>query len=498
MRRVAGVAIVIAIVALLVLLASGIDLWTDAIWYRSVGFDSVFWTRLGVQVWLFVGAGVLALVVLLGNLLLANRLVPPPDPERPGRLRNVAGRLAEAQRQAERNARMRTTGNPYGGFGGPGMRVPEGGGATFTFDAEEIPDIVPIGTWVIAGFAVLLALGVAGAVAGAWETVMLWSNRVPFSPTQTVVDPVFGRDIGFFLFELPFLRFLQSLANGLLLASLAVAGARYLLAVSRGGEVFITRVRVHLAVLGGLYLLSVAFGYQLDKYELVYSQAGVATGVAFADANARFLAYDVLTFLSGLAGALLIAGAFTRWMWPLGAVLIIWFSASIVLGRVYPEAIQRLSVDPNTYAQEEPYIANNIAMTRLGFGLDVWEQRNYGGEAPLTAAAIQSEEDTFTNARLWDYRPLQTTLDQLQAVRQYYDFHDVDTEGRTVHIPDVLADRRYKFKDGQKLGGFRTLLGVPLLRGGVPIGVLVLARRRVKPFTDQADRTGHRPSPPRP
>ena len=427
MRRVAGVAVVIAIVALLVLLASGIDLWTDAIWYRSVGFDSVFWTRLGVQAWLFVGAGVLALVILLGNLLLANRLVPPPDPERPGRLRNVAGRIAEAQRQAERNARQRASGNPYGGFGGPGMRVPEGG-ATFTFDAEEMPDIVPIGTWVIAGFAVLLALGVAGAVAGAWETVMLWTNRVPFSPTQTVVDPVFGRDIGFFLFELPFLRFLQSLANGLLLASLAVAGARYLLAVSRGGEVFITRVRVHLAVLGGLYLLSVAFGYQLDKYELVYSQAGVATGVSFADANARFLAYDVLTFLSGLAGALLIAGAFTRWMWPLGAVLIIWFSASIVLGRVYPEAIQRLSVDPNTYAQEEPYIANNIAMTRLAFGLDTWEQRSYGGEQPLTEAAIRSEEDTFTNARLWDYRPLQTTLDQLQAVRQYYDFHDVDTD----------------------------------------------------------------------
>ena len=89
-------------------------------------------------------------------------------------------------------------------------------------------------------------------------------------------DPIFGRDISFFLFELPFYRFVQSLVNGLLLASLVVAGARYLLATTRGGEVFVTRVRVHLAVLGGLYLLSVAFGYQLDKYELVYSQAGRA------------------------------------------------------------------------------------------------------------------------------------------------------------------------------------------------------------------------------
>ena len=299
---------------------------------------------------------------------------------------------------------------------------------TLTFDGDEVPDLVPIGTWVIAGFAVLLALGVAGAVSGAWETLLLWVNRVPYSTTSTVTDPVFGKDIGFFLFELPFYRFVQSLANGLLLASLAVAGARYLLAVTRGGEVFVTRVRVHLAVLGGLYLISVAFGYQLDKYELVYSNAGVATGVAFADANARFLAYDVLTFLSGIAGALLIAGAFTRWMWPLGAVLIIWFSASIVLGRLYPEAIQRLSVDPNTYAQEQPYIANNIAMTRLAFGLDQWDALNYGGEQPLTREAIVNEADTFTNARLWAVSPLQTTLDQLQTVRQYYDFYDVDTD----------------------------------------------------------------------
>ena len=87
----------------------------------------------------------------------------------------------------------------------------------------------------------------------------------------------------------------------------------------------------------------------------------------------------MLTLLSGVAGALLIAGAFTRWMWPLGAIVIVWFSASIVLGRLYPEAIQRLTVDPNEYAQEERYIANNIAMTRLAFGLDEWDQRSYGG-----------------------------------------------------------------------------------------------------------------------
>ncbi len=421
--------VTIAIVVVFVLLLAGafIDLWTDAIWYQSVGFDSVFWTRIGAQAGLFAAGLLIALVVLLGNLLIAGQLTPPADPERPGRLREFADRIAQAQRQAEWNARMRGAGGQFGPFGGPGPR--RSGGTEFAFaGGEGVPDLVPIGRWVIAGFAILLALGLAGAVSNAWETILLWVHRVPYSPTGSVVDPVFGRDISFFLFELPFFRLAQQLANAILLAALAVAGARYLLAVTRGGEVFITRVRVHLAILAGLYLLSVALGYQLDKYELVYSHAGVATGVSFADAHARFLAYDVLTFLSGLAGALLVAGAFTRWMWPLGLIVGVWFAASIVLGQLYPEAIQRFTVDPNTYAQEQPYIANNIKMTRLAFGLNEWDTQQYSGEAPLTAEAVANEADTFTNARLWDYRPLQTTLDQLQTVRQYYDFYDVDTD----------------------------------------------------------------------
>ena len=416
-----GLVIAVVIGALLLGLgAVGVDLWTDATWFKSVGYDAVFWTRLGAQAGLFAVALVVALVVLLGNLWLAGRFAPPPDPTQPGRIRAWADRLAEIQRDAQDGAR------PGAGPYGAGMRGarPEGVG----IDLGDIPNLGPVATWVIAGVAVLVALGFAGAVSGAWDTILQWANRVPFSPDGTVTDPVFGKDISFFLFDLGFYRLLQGLANGALIAALAVAGARYLVAASNGGEVFVTSVRVHLAVLVGLYLVTIAFGYQLDKYELVYSGAGVATGVSYTDANARFMAYDVLTFMSGLAGALLVAGALTRWVWPLGAVMIIWFSASIVLGRLYPEAIQRLTVDPNTYAQEERYIANNIAMTRLAYGIDTWEVKTYSGAAGLTAAAIAAESDTFTNARLWDYRPLQTTLDQLQTVRQYYDFVDVDTD----------------------------------------------------------------------
>jgi uncharacterized membrane protein (UPF0182 family) len=430
LRR-AGRSVLIALIGLIVLglialFAFGLEIWTDALWFQSVGFSDVYWTRISAQFWLFVAGLVLALIVLLGNLWLAGRLTPPPM-RGGGTFRSLFDRLNEAAQAAEQ-ARM----------GGarrydPGRdRRPAG----VTWTAEDLPDLGPIATWVLAGLAVLFALGVAGSLSTAWETVLLWQNREPFSTTASVTDPIFNRDISFFLFELPFLRLIQALFNGLVITGLLIALARYLVGAMRGAAVFTTQVRMHLAILGALFLLSVAFGYQLDKLELVYSARGsVETsaidtiGVSYTDQHAQFLAYDVLTVLSGLAAAFLVGAAFTRMLWPLGLTLAVWFVASIVIGRVYPEAIQYFTVRPNQFAQEEPFIGNNIAMTRLAFGLDQWEDdRPFAGEDVLTEQAIAEDEDTFRNARLWDYRPLQDAFGQLQALRPYYGFTDIDTD----------------------------------------------------------------------
>jgi uncharacterized membrane protein (UPF0182 family) len=402
------------LLSLILLLGVGLDLWTDVLWFQSVGFDGVFWTRLTAQLGLFAVTTILALVILLGNLWLAGRMMPRPT-DGGGSFRDLFERLNEAAQQAD--------GRNSGRWNQPEAR-------RVSFGTDDIPDLTPVATIALVAVSVLAALTIGGSVAAAWETVLLWANRVPYSPdlASTVADPVFGRDISYFLFELPFLRFVQALFNGIVVAALLVVFARYLVGATRGSLVFTTPVRVHLAVLGGLFLLSVAFGYQLDKYELVYSTRGLASGVSFTDQNAQFFAYDVLTILSGLAAALLVGGAFTRMLWPLGLVVAVWFVASIGVGRLYPEAIQRFTVQPNQYAQEERYIGNNIAMTRQAFGLDAWEIRSFGGEDVLTAEAIENEVDTFTNARLWDYRPLGDTLDQLQVVRRYYDFYDVDTD----------------------------------------------------------------------
>jgi uncharacterized membrane protein (UPF0182 family) len=402
-------AIALVGLAAIVLLTFGLDLWTDALWFQSVGFDPVFWTRVTAQLGLFLVAVIGALAVVTVNLAIATRLTQDIGDGR-SPLRDMFERLNDAADPRR---------------GRPGERP-----TTVTFGPDDIPDLTPIARVVLIGLVVFVALTIGASIASSWPTILLWASRVPFSPDPAipVVDPVFGRDIGFFLFELPFLRLVQSLWSGLLIAALLAVGIRYLMAASRGEFALTTPIRVHVGVLIGLFLLSIAFGYQLDKFELVYSNRGFATGVSYTDQNAQFFAYDVLTVLSGLAGALLVGAAFTRLVWPFALTIGVWFLASLLIGRLYPEAVQRLTVQPNQYAQEQRYIANNIAMTRMAFGLDSWEERSFRGEERLDAAAVEAEEATFRNARLWDYRPLGATLDQLQRVRRYYDFVDVDTD----------------------------------------------------------------------
>ena len=426
-RVVVALLLGVGLFALISLLTFGIDFISDLVWYQSVEYDAVFWTRIGAQFWLFLIGLVVALVFFLGNLWLAGRLTPPPVEGGSNAVRDFVSRLGEAaQRPSDEGPFGGGLFGPPGGPSGPRRRPT----SEITIEAPEIPDLTPLAVGGLAVLGVLLALGVAGAASDAWETILLWVNRVPFSPDPNVAvtDPVFGQDIGFFLFELPFFRLLQSIAVALLVGALLVVFGRYLVGALRGGLVFRTPVRVHLGVLGALFLLVVAAGYQLDKYELAYTTNGVATGISYVDENARFLAYTVLTIVTALAAAFLVGGAFTRMLWPLGGAILVWFGAQLILTGVYPAVVDRFVVQPNRYVLEEPYIGYNIQMTRLAFDLDDWDELPYGGAAPLTEEAVINEAATFQNARLWDYRPLGQTLDQLQTFRQYYDFTDVDTD----------------------------------------------------------------------
>ncbi|MEA2629926.1 MAG: uncharacterized protein QOE66_145, partial [Chloroflexota bacterium] len=444
-----GLLVVVAVIGVVLLLGGTIvGFITDAIWFRSVSFETVFWTRVGTQAGLFVGTFVVGLLLLLGGLLIADRAVPRGSGTGISGIGSFFERLADAAREAEEGTRSGRRSTMRGSYPGPysdradgpsspgasSGRPPFGTGGV-ALGTDDMPDLTPLARIGLTILAIVIALGIAGSVAGQWETIQLWIHRVPFAPAGAppAMDPIFGRDISFFLFELPFYRLVQSVVTGLLLGGVILAGGRYLVALLNGPFELTTRIRVHLAVLVGVILIVIAVGYQLDKLELVYSTRGVATGVSYTDRNAQFIAFDALTIITALVGAFLVGAAFTRWVWPLGLAVVAWLAASFILGTVYPSLVQSLTVVPNQLAQEQPYILNNINMTRLAFGLDDWVPKPFKGDAPLTAAAVAQESATFKNARLWDYRPLGDTLDQLQTIRQYYNFTDVDTDRYTIN-----------------------------------------------------------------
>jgi uncharacterized membrane protein (UPF0182 family) len=396
-----------------------IALLTDARWFDSLGAGALYWQRLQLQGGLFVGGALAALALLMLSLaaagLIARRLGGTPT---------GSATSSDAPREP-RTPLLDDSGNLQpdgivdalrGLFGADGDGAVRSAGATIGNGALRIG-------------AVVVALLIGAQVAANWEQIVLWQNAVPYAADGSAVDPIFGRDISFYLFSLPVLRLAQGLGILLLGGATVLAALRYLPALgARGLGGVGTLPRLHLALLVGAILLVTAYGYQLDKLELVFSQNGVATGVSYTDAMARIPGLDVLTAIAAIAAAFLVGAAVTRSTWPLVLTVTIWFGASAVLTGLYPEFVQRFQVSPNEYALEEPYIANNIRMTRLAFGLDGWTERQYDGADELTAAAIADNAESFADARLWDYRPLQQTLDQLQTVRQYYNFSDVDVD----------------------------------------------------------------------
>ena len=406
-----GIIALIAVI-LMTVFALTVGLATDAIWFQSIGFGNVFWTRLGTQVLFYFVGAVVAFVVLWINIWLAGRLIPK------GQLRQFS--LDDLLDRF--NMDRYFGGDAYGsGPFGPSPRK-----RTVKSDSVQVPDVSRPVFWALLGVALLVALAMGGLALGGWDTIQLFMHRVPYGQT----DPTFGKDIGFFLFELPFYRLVQSFANGLLLVTLALVGIRYLVAVASGASMP-TPARVHIGLLAALWLWSAAIGYQLDRYELVYSgTSGIFQGVSYTDANARMLAMNVMTVLTAFVGCFIAGFTFTRWRTPLVLTLLFWAGAFLVLEVGYPQLVQRVFVEPNQQTQESPYIIDNIQETRLAFNLTSWSSNTtqYTPQVSVTKAAVTNESSTIQNVRLWDSSPLGQTLDGLQVLRQYYTFPSVTTD----------------------------------------------------------------------
>lgn len=382
MGRPQPIAFVVVAFLALGLLGQLIPLYADWLWFQEVGYTQVFTTTLSLRGTLF---GLVALVVALflwANLTLAARTAAPDV-------------LWELEDQ----------------LGLPGRVVIE----------PLIRRFLPV---VLALIAIVSGLRASAS----WETVLGYANATAFNTK----DPVFGYDLSVFVFLLPFWRLLHGWALALIAATMILTLAVYVLqrslVLTTRGPRLAAGARTHLLILGALLLGLKAIGFWLDQYELVFSPRGIVFGASYTDVHATLPMLKTLAVLCALAAAAcvvqtsrpglrFVAGA-------LGALAIVWV---VGLG-IYPALLQRFRVAPNELAAERPYIQANIRMTRQAYGLDRIEEQEFPADENLDARALDRNELTIKNIRLWDYRPLLRTYGQLQEIRTYYKFIDVDND----------------------------------------------------------------------
>ncbi|MDE3113037.1 MAG: UPF0182 family protein [Chloroflexota bacterium] len=285
-----------------------------------------------------------------------------------------------------------------------------------------------------------LFFGLAGA--GEWDTILRYRNAVPFG----VTDPVFGRDIGFYFFQLPLLEFVRGwLLAALVVVAIGVAvvySSRGIAGVALGtiqtptdlrqvgslARTFADPARVHLSILAALFLALLSAGYVLDQFGLLFRQEPVLTGAGYTSINARLPGLTILAVIVGIAAVLALANAFARTIWLLVGALGTWVVAAILLLGVYPGIVQTFVVNPDQITRERPYLERHIQATRAAYGLANIDESAFNVATQPQPSELQAYLDPSTTVRLWDYRPLLDAYQQLQGLRQQYAFEDVDVD----------------------------------------------------------------------
>ncbi len=306
---------------------------------------------------------------------------------------------------------------------------------------------------VITGVLILLGVGFANGMAERWLDVLSYFNAEGFDQA----DPIFGRDVGYYMFQLPVLEAVQSLAMGLCIVSLlSVGGIHFLRDIlntpsegsgplrmvefgadgrpvepiqpPRRGPGFSVSGKRHLMVLGGLLLLVMAFGFWLQRFDLLVTRRGAVFGVGYTDMHAQIPALWGMVGVSVLASVLLLLGS-RKPDWRSPAVAVgLFFAAQVLLNGMFPGVVQNFKVTPNELELERPFIEHNIDYTRRAYGLDKIRVQPFDASPDLSAEDLAANPLTVENVRLWDDAPLLTTYGQLQEIRLYYDFVDVDVD----------------------------------------------------------------------
>ena len=380
--------IIIGIIFLVVIIVGAIaSIYIDLIWFKSVQYITVFWKILLTKgvVMLFFAAVFFVLSFI--NLSFARRFAPEFQVE-------------------------------------------------ISQDEFERPEIqlykslqnIQVNKKFVLWFSLIIALFMGFSESSSWEKILIYLNRTSFG----IADPIFNRDIGFYMFSLPFWEFVRNwLSFAITIITVVVAGI-YVIKKAVKYEykklIIETPVKVHLSLLIGLILILKSWQYWLNAFKVLYSTRGVIFGAGYTAIHADLLALRVLMVVALICAALFFATARKEnWKLPvLGLAVLI--GVSVLLGGIYPEIMQRAIVLPNESTKETPYILNNIEATRAAYGLDKIKEEEFPVKEEISFEDIEKNGETIGNIRLWDWRPIKQTLKQIQAIRLYYDFNSVDVD----------------------------------------------------------------------
>ena len=316
-----------------------------------------------------------------------------------------------------------------------------------TFDPSKFLRVIkPVG--------IFIAL-FGGVIAGLWGSG-LWAQALSFlnSVNTGTSEPIFGNDIGFYLFKLPMWEYLNGFAGFLLFFTLLIVAVAY---VARGGVILagrgvslISQAKLHLSVLILLFFAKLAFGFYLERFDSLYSTHSVITGAGYSDVYGRLVVLKILVPLTILTGLVFAWGLYKdRWkvvVLPSAALIILY----VVGAGIYPALLQNFKVAPSELALEEPFIKNHIELTRYGYNLQKVQVVPFDVSFNLTAKDIRNNDATIKNIRLWDETPLLKTYSQLQQIRTYYRFHGIDNDRYTIggeYRQVLLSARELSYDD---------------------------------------------------
>lgn len=380
--------IIIAVGLILVVVVSLsrtlVHLLTEVWWFNAVDFADVFWTRLSWQIFLWVATFLIYFLFLWGNYWIAEKF---------------------------------TSDRSYSFWRGTEL-------APYSNIFTKAIVIVNI---------LLISLSAAAATSPAWETFLKFLNAVDFE----IQDPIYQSDVGFYLFRLPLYEGIKDWLFTLFVAGLIIAILVYALkgkfTNQRRWQNFLTgSIKTHISLLVAGITILVAVGFWLERYELLFDSNGVVFGAGYTDVHAKLLAYWVMAIM-----ALLLAVVCVLSIWKNNILLptygvVIYIVLFGLFNILYPGFQQKFIVNPNELQKEKSYIANNIKFTREAYGLDRVETKSFPAKSELDSQTLEQNQATVRNIRLWDYRPLLSTYRQLQEIRLYYRFNDVDVDRYTI------------------------------------------------------------------